>query len=108
MRFLYSHKFRLARFLWLSIVLTAGCSSSGRPISDDAAFEIASAENAININTASQKELETIPYIGEKIATKIIEHREQIGPFRKPEHLMLIPGISDKRFRKIRQMVKVE
>ena len=64
--------------------------------------------NAININTASLDELQRIPYIGEKLAAKIIEHRDVNGPFRRVEHLMLVQGISDKRFRKIRPLVRVE
>lgn len=70
--------------------------------------EIPAAENAININTASAAELEAIPYIGEKLAKKIIEHRETHGKFRKAEHLMLVAGISDKRFREIRKLIKAE
>ena len=63
---------------------------------------------AININVASVEELQNIPYIGEKLAGQIIEHRERYGPFRRPEHLILIPGISDSRFRKIRDLVRVD
>lgn len=66
------------------------------------------AAHSININTALADELQRIPHVGEKLAAKIIEHREIHGPFRRVEHLMLIPGISDKRFRKIRPMVRVE
>ncbi len=53
-------------------------------------------------------ELQKIPHVGESIAKKIIAHRETYGPFRRAEHLMLIQGISDKRFRKIRPLVRVE
>ncbi len=42
------------------------------------------------------------------MAAQIVEHRERYGPFRRPEHLMLIPGISDSRFRKIRDLVRVD
>jgi competence protein ComEA len=66
------------------------------------------AEHAININTAGVGELTRIPHVGEKLAAKIVEHRELNGPFRRVEHLMLIQGISDKRFRKIRPLVRVE
>lgn len=65
-------------------------------------------EHAININTATLDELQRIPHIGEKLAERIIEYRTVNGPFRRVEHLMLIDGISDKRFRKIRPMVRVE
>lgn len=66
------------------------------------------AGNAININTASKTELEKLPNIGEKTAENIIEHREKYGDFRKPEHLLLVRGISDKKFRQIREFVKTE
>jgi len=65
-------------------------------------------ESAININTASIEELEKLPRIGAKTAQNIIEHREKYGKFRKPEHLLLVHGISDKHFREIRSLIKVE
>lgn len=66
------------------------------------------AETAININTASAEELEKLPNIGAKLAQKIIEYRENYGKFRKPEHLILVQGISDRRFRKMQNLIKVE
>jgi competence protein ComEA len=64
--------------------------------------------HAVNINTAPLEELQKIPHIGESLARKIVEHRETNGPFRRVEHLMLIQGVSDKRYRKIRPLVRVE
>jgi competence protein ComEA len=64
--------------------------------------------HTVNINTAPLEELQKIPHIGESLARKIVEHRETNGPFRRVEHLMLIQGVSDKRFRKIRPLVRVE
>src|SRR6266446_7125008 len=62
----------------------------------------------ININTASAKELETLPGIGKGLAERIIEHRERYGPFRRPEHLIIVRGISDRRFRALRNLITVE
>ena len=62
----------------------------------------------ININTASAAQLETLPGIGKALAARIIEHREQFGPFRKPEHLIIVRGISDKRFRALQNLIAVE
>jgi competence ComEA-like helix-hairpin-helix protein len=62
----------------------------------------------ININTASVKELEKLPGIGRGLAERIIEHREKYGPFRRPEHLIMVRGISDKRFRVLRDSVTIE
>jgi competence protein ComEA len=62
----------------------------------------------ININTASANELETLPGIGRGLAARIIEYREKYGPFRRPEHLIAVRGISDRRFRALRDLIKVE
>ena len=60
------------------------------------------------INTAGVGDLRRIPNIGEKLALKIVEFREKHGPFRRVEHLLLIDGVSDRRFREIRHIVRVE
>ena len=62
----------------------------------------------ININTASADELEKLPGIGKGLAERIIEHREKFGPFRRPEHLIIVRGISDKRFRALQDLITVE
>lgn len=62
----------------------------------------------ININTAAAGELEKLPGIGKGLAQRIIDHRERFGPFRRPEHLIIVRGISDKRFRALRDLVTVE
>lgn len=92
--------------LALLVLFFAGCGRGPQRL--ETASTTAPAASAINLNTASSDELQRIPYIGEKLAAKIVEHREVHGPFRRVEHLMLIQGISDKRFRKIRPLVRVE
>jgi competence protein ComEA len=62
----------------------------------------------INLNTASIDELETLPGIGRVIAERIVAYRTQFGPFRRPEHLMMVRGISDRKFREIQMLVSVE
>jgi competence protein ComEA len=62
----------------------------------------------ININTASTKELEDLPGIGKGLAARIIEHRDKYGPFRRAEHLIIVRGISDRRFRELRDLITVE
>lgn len=66
------------------------------------------AENAININTASEEELKKLPKVGEETAKRIIEHRGKYGSFRRPENLILVRGFSDERFREIKHLVKIE
>ena len=62
----------------------------------------------VNINTASANELATLPGIGTGLAERIIAHREAYGPFRRPEHLIIVRGISDKKFRALRDLITVE
>jgi competence ComEA-like helix-hairpin-helix protein len=70
--------------------------------------KVETAENAVNINTASVAELEKLPNVGTKLAQRIVEHREKYGSFRKPEHLILVSGISDRRFRELQNLIKTE
>lgn len=95
----------LKSFILIVCFLASGCSHYS---STPAGNHSAPSEHAININTASLDELQRIPHVGEKVAARIIEHREINGPFRRVEHLMLVQGISDKRFRRIRPLVRVE
>lgn len=99
-------------FFWLRWVILLACVSAvacdQRPSATIRSSNSAIAEHTININTATADELTRIPHVGDKLAAKIIEHREANGPFRRVEHLMLIQGISDQRFRKIRPLVRVE
>ena len=73
-------------------------------------FEVPAPENGlrININTASAVELEKLPGVGIAIAQRIVTYREQYGSFRRPEHLLMVRGISDRKFREIRPMIVVE
>lgn len=64
--------------------------------------------SAINVNTASVAELEKLPHIGTATAREIIEHREKFGRFRRPEYIMLVRGISDRQFREMRNLIRVE
>ncbi len=50
----------------------------------------------ININKATVEELSTLKYIGAKYAQKIVEYREQNGPFQKVEDILMVKGIGTK------------
>lgn len=85
--------------------LMAGCTP--RVVYEEQPL-VASLPNALNINKATAKELESLPHIGRKTAEKIVEFREANGPFRRVEHLMQVRGISENRFVEIRQFLTVE
>jgi competence protein ComEA len=61
----------------------------------------------IDLNTASQQQLETLPGIGPAIAGRIVQHREQHGPFRQPGDLRDVSGIGEKRFQDLADLITV-
>ena len=102
-----SRRIAVLILLFSTVFASLACS---RRVPDERAETARSAAlpHAVNINTATREQLQAIPHIGESLAAKIVEHRERHGPFRRPEHLMLLPGISDTRFRRIRPLIRVE
>jgi len=68
----------------------------------------ASSPGAVNINKATVDELEKLPHIGRKTAEAIVRFREENGPFRRAENLMLIRGVSESRFQELRPSVSVQ
>lgn len=61
----------------------------------------------IDINTASQAELESLPDIGPAIAADIISYREQNGAFNSIEEIENVPGIGPKTFESIKELITV-
>jgi comEA protein len=62
----------------------------------------------VNINTANLDELQTLPRIGEKVAQRIIDYREEHGQFKKIEELMKVQGVGEKTFKLIKDKIEVE
>jgi|YelNatPaOPRAMG01_1025707.scaffolds.fasta_scaffold00849_7 competence protein ComEA len=63
--------------------------------------------NLININSASQKELEELPGIGPTLAQRIIDYREKNGYFQTIEDIKKVSGIGDKKFEAIKDLITV-
>lgn len=70
-------------------------------------FLVSFAFSAVNLNTATKKELMTLDGIGDKKAEEIIKYREKT-PFKKPEDIKNIKGVGDKLFDKIKDKVEVK
>lgn len=67
-----------------------------------------SQEQLVNINTATEVELETLPGIGPSKAAAIIEYRETNGKFTTIEDMKEISGIGDKIFEKLKDTISVK
>ena len=62
----------------------------------------------VNINKATKEELMTLPGIGESKADKIINYRNENGPFSATEGIMQISGIKDGLYNKIKDRISVK
>ena len=61
----------------------------------------------ININTATVKELDSLPGIGPTMAKRIEEYRQSKGAFTSIEDIKHVKGIGDGLFKKIRDKITV-
>ncbi len=61
----------------------------------------------VNINTADIDELKTLTGIGDSKAAAIVAYREANGDFASVEDIMLVPGIKEGVFRKIKDSICV-
>ncbi len=80
----------------------AGRVETAAPLDADAA------RPRISINRATREELERLPGVGPALAGRIVEHRARFGPFRRAEHLLLVRGISERRFLELRPHITAE
>ena len=64
-------------------------------------------DELINLNTASQSELESLPGIGPVTAERIIAYREENGPFASIEDIEKVPGIGPAKFDQVKDLITV-
>lgn len=64
--------------------------------------------NKININKATQTELETIPGIGPSTALKILDYREKNGKFLSIEDIKNVSGIGEAKYEKIKNYISIK
>ena len=101
---------------WEQVVLTSYLVEYRDPTSgeaesaaeSDAPIWEPSETKPVNINTASQAQLEMLPGIGPALAEAILSYRTDFGPFVTTEQLMEVPGIGEKRYAAVEKLICVE
>lgn len=61
----------------------------------------------VDLNQATLSDLEALPGIGPKLAQRVIEHRDEHGPFHSVDDLRQVKGIGRKKFDRLRPHVLV-
>ena len=82
-----------------------------RPVSDGEQLIVprvgVSSDGRVNLNTADEAALDTLPGVGPAIAGRIIEWREANGRFASVDDLLSVSGIGPKMLESIRDLVTV-
>ncbi|TXK17151.1 ComEA family DNA-binding protein [Homoserinibacter sp. GY 40078] len=75
------------------------------PAPGSAGGEGAASDGRVDLNTADVAALDTLPRVGPAIAQRIIDWREQNGPFSSVDDLLAISGIGEKTVEALRPLV---
>ena len=105
----------MIRGLVIVATLTACVGAASRPV-DAATGPVVQTQTpppaqpeaaSVNLNTATQAQLEKLPGVGAAVALRIIEYRQRSGGFKKVEDLMNVRGIGEKTFLKLKPLLTV-
>lgn len=66
-----------------------------------------SVNGRVNLNTATESDLDGLPGVGPAIAKRIVTYRQEHGGFRSVRDLMKVPGIGAKKFAELEDLVTV-
>ena len=65
------------------------------------------ATGSLDLNSATEEDLQRLPGIGHVLAERIVAYRATQGPFRDIEQLRRVKGIGKKKFEEVRSLVAV-
>ena len=81
-------------------------SDSGENIVEE--FKDSNKSSPLNINKATEQDLQNLPGIGLSLASKIIEYREENGKFSTKEDIKNVNGIGESKYENIKEHICVK
>lgn len=78
------------------------------PVKGDPSIDAPAYRKKININTATEDDLQALPHIGEVRSRDIVDYRNAHGLFRTVEELKNVPGIGEETFKRLKDLVVVK
>lgn len=91
-----------AAAVMLACVVLMGAGGGGGAIAlAPAALEETAAYAVIDLNRATEEELMALPGIGETLAGRIVQWREENGDFRTREDVLSVQGIGETTYEKL-------
>lgn len=76
-------------------------------VGEEASLPAQSQKGKVNLNKATEEELQTLPGIGPSKAKAIIQYRQEHGGFKSVDELKNVSGIGDKTFEKLKPEISV-
>lgn len=89
-----------------STLMFAPTASAAYTTVSSQGFLAVAVDGKININTATESQLEILPGIGPAMAKKVVEYRAK-NPFKEPIHIIRVKGIGHKMFAKLKPYLTV-
>ena len=81
---------------------------SGENIIEETNMTLGASTKEVNINKATETELQSLPGIGASLASRIIEYRNQNGKFSKIDDIKNVNGIGDSKYDNIKDFITVK
>ena len=101
----------VATILAIALAVTVAPSAEFAPQQRAGVLTVASGQQAavkVDLNSANTSELQTVPGIGEAIAIRIVEFRQQHGVFERVDDLLDVRGIGVQSLEKLRPYLTVK
>ena len=69
---------------------------------------LAEEEEGVNVNTATQEELASVPGLNADLAKAIVSYREEMGDFMSIDELSDVPGMSKENLEQAKEVLRVD